>query len=260
MLRRSQGWPSASKIRQEPHSRERPFISLQIHRYNPFSVLPRNLQGIYYHASFCQVVRLLEVRQIFGDLDEARAYQELIVRRTTHLLGETYARIMAAKMDLGHAPTADIPGEIIDPCYTPTMLFPERDACIADLGRWCQAFRPILGQLLASSNPKTAVGASMVMIEAMNAEIALAGAFFTEECSHDACKETIFLSRIVSQREDEIVSKDVPSFSVLLETLYDAANTCRDPVFAKELYRCFGLKLSKTRRSTKLDSSLMQAV
>lgn len=52
------------------HANDRLF--LQIHRYNPFSVLPRNLQGIY-HAGFCQVVRLLEVRQIFGDLDEARA-------------------------------------------------------------------------------------------------------------------------------------------------------------------------------------------
>lgn len=47
----------------------------------------------------------------FGSIDEARAYHELIVRRTTHLLGEMYARIMAAKMELGHAPTADSPGK-----------------------------------------------------------------------------------------------------------------------------------------------------
>ena len=167
----------------------------------------------------------------FGDLDEARAYQELIVRRTAHLLGETYARITVAKIEMRHAPTADTPGETIDPCYIPTMLLTERDAYIADVRRWCQAFRPMLGPLLLSSDPKTVIGASMLMIEALNAEIDLAGAFFTEECSYDVLlphyKEIVYLSQIVSQRDDEILPKDVPTFSLSAGNawcLYDTAS------------------------------------
>jgi hypothetical protein len=177
----------------------------------------------------------------FGSLDEARAYQELIVRRSTHLLGETYARIMAAKLEYAHPQTADTPGELVDPCYLPTTLLGERDAYMKDIRRWCQAFQPIFGALVTSPDPKTAVGTSMLMIQALHSEISLAGAFFCEECSFDAFlphfREIVSLSRLVSQRNEDIFSRDLPSFQLSPGTawcLYELVTICRDADLRQE--------------------------
>lgn len=151
------------------------------------------------------------------------------------------------------------------------MLLTERDAYIGDIARWCQAFRPILGPLLTSLDPKTAVSASQLMIEALHAEISLAGAFFTEECSYDTYlphyKEINFLSRVVSQRGDKIFPKDVPTFSLSAGTawcLYDAASNCRDPVLRQEalsMLRCqAGQDQTKYKARLVIDASHMIAL
>lgn len=91
----------------------------EISRLNTQSVSMLNQNDLVHHTKrrleASEMVRSMPSR--FASLDEARAYQELIVRQSTHLTGETYARIMAAKLELGHPQTADSPREVVDPWY-----------------------------------------------------------------------------------------------------------------------------------------------
>lgn len=139
----------------------------------------------------------------FSSIDEARYYQELILRRTFHLVGETFTRIVSVKSESGHAYTADSPGELIDPCHVPAMLLEDRDGYIQDIRRWCKAFNPIFNSSLASLDTKTSMGAALLRIHALEAEISLAGTYFTEECSFDKYfsdfSEIVELSRFVVQ-------------------------------------------------------------
>lgn len=121
------------------------------------------------------------------------------------------------------------------------MLLGERDRYLEDIRRWCLAFQQIFGKLVASSDPKIAIGASLLMIHALHSEISLAGAFFTEECSYDIFlphyQKIVSLSLLVSQRDEEIFSKNLPSFQLPAGTawcLYEIVCSCRDPVLRQE--------------------------
>ncbi|TVY56690.1 hypothetical protein LCER1_G003006 [Lachnellula cervina] len=121
----------------------------------------------------------------FSSIDEARNYQELILRRIFRLVGDTFTRIVSVKSESGHAYTADSPGELIDPCHVPAMLLEDRDGSLASL------------------DTKTSMGAALLRIHALEAEISLAGTYFTEECSFDKYfsdfSEIVELSRFVVQ-------------------------------------------------------------
>jgi hypothetical protein len=71
----------------------------------------------------------------FSSLEEARRYEELILRRTFHLISEALARIIAVKVESGHAYTADSPGELVDTCHVPEELLEDRDTYLQDIIR-----------------------------------------------------------------------------------------------------------------------------
>jgi hypothetical protein len=182
-----------------------------------------------------------EMPSEFYNLDEARAYQKLIWRRSTHLIEEVHFRITEAKREFGHAPTADTPSNIVDPCFIPQSLLGERDSYLAEIRRWCLAFRPLLATLISSRDAKSAVGSSLLMVEILHCEFSLAGAFFTEETSYDAFlpqfRELVFLCKIVTKREEEYLSRDNPRFQLatgISFCLYEILAACRDEYLRKE--------------------------
>jgi hypothetical protein len=171
----------------------------------------------------------------FGTLDEARTYQELIMRRTFHLVGETYVRIMSAKNESGHPQTADTPGELIDPCHVPNMLLGDRDAYLEDIRRWCGAFRPIFRKLVASRDPTTSIRAASLKIQILGAKMCLAGAFFTEECEFDIflpeAQEIISLARLIPKRTEQLYPQVLPVLNYsqgIEQPLHDVATMCRE--------------------------------
>ncbi|KAE8441165.1 hypothetical protein EG329_005794 [Mollisiaceae sp. DMI_Dod_QoI] len=177
----------------------------------------------------------------FGHLEEARVYQELLMRRTYHLIGETYARIIMAKDQIRHTFTTDTPGELVDPCNLPSILFSERDRYIEDIQRWCKAFDSIFPKLLRSPDPLISSGAALLRLHILNTEIRLAGAFFINECDFDQYhahySEIVSLSRHVAQKTAQLYPKDQPTF--LLpdgsdRPLCDVALTCRDKTIRED--------------------------
>jgi hypothetical protein len=114
----------------------------------------------------------------FNSLGEAKAFQELLLRRTHHLIGETYARIICANQELRPPFTADGPGELVDPCTLPKMLLEERDSYLNEIRQWLCSFAPLLKKLIASSDPLTSSGAALLQLQMLDAEIVLAGTFF----------------------------------------------------------------------------------
>ncbi|TVY20324.1 hypothetical protein LARI1_G002100 [Lachnellula arida] len=177
----------------------------------------------------------------FSSIDEARNYLELILRRTFHLVGETFTRIVSVKSESGHAYTADSPGELIDPCHVPEMLLEDRDGYIQDIRRWCKAFDPILDSSLASVDTKISMGAALLRIHALGAEISLAGTYFTQECSFDEYfpdfSEIVELSRFVVQTSTENSPKLEPVFNLdigIEKGLYSTSLYCRDKTIRHE--------------------------
>lgn len=177
----------------------------------------------------------------FLHLEEARVYQELIMRRTYHLIGEIYARIIAAKDEIRHTFTTDTPGELVDPCCLPTTLFPDRDMYISDIHRWCSAFEPIFPKLLRSPDPLISSGAALLRLHILNAEIRLEGAFFINECDfdqfHEYYKEIVSLSRHVAKKTEQLYPKDQPTFLFpdgSEKPLCDVALTCRNKQIREE--------------------------
>lgn len=171
----------------------------------------------------------------FGILEEARRYQQLIMRRTFHLLDESYARNMMLKQDLRHPYTADSPGELMDPCYIPTDLLGERDTYLKDIRRWITAFDPILAKSLKSANPLAQSEAALLQIQALDAEISLSGAFFTKQCDYDqflpSFIQIVSLSQHVNRSNLKLWAADSPVFNFpdsIEKPLYGTACFCRD--------------------------------
>ncbi|KUJ21681.1 uncharacterized protein LY89DRAFT_681114 [Mollisia scopiformis] len=171
----------------------------------------------------------------FTDLEEARVYQELLMRRTFHLIGETLARIMLAKTEIRHPFTTDTPGELVDPCSIPKTLLPERDQYISDIHRWYNAFTPIFAKLLRSPDPLISSSAALLRLLLLNAEIRLAGTFFVLETDFDAYlphfAEIVSLSKHVAAKQTQLYPKNQPAFlfpDTIDRPLCDVALTCRD--------------------------------
>jgi hypothetical protein len=171
----------------------------------------------------------------FKSLGEARAYQQLVVQRTFHLISETHARIMAANKELRHLWTADGPGELVDPCYIPTVLLAERDEYLLDLKRWREAFAPILPKLANSGDQRLAVGAMILQSQVLDAEISLAGAFFTSECSFDSFLSAFIEILALTSRSLNIchdICEDMrPAFNIASDferPLCNVVTNCRD--------------------------------
>ncbi|PSS28048.1 hypothetical protein M430DRAFT_15282 [Amorphotheca resinae ATCC 22711] len=188
----------------------------------------------------------------FGSLEEARLYQQLLMRRTFHLIGEAYVRIISAKVESGPAEIADTPGELVDPCSLPTMLFADRDAYLNDLRRWHKAFQPIFVTLITSKDPATTIAAALLRAQALGAEIGLAGAFFTEECDHDVflpeAREIVSLAALIDKETARLQPNGQQIFNYLPglhQPLHDVIAFCRDkkvrqaalPIFASQALR-----------------------
>ena len=196
----------------------------------------------------------------FTSLDEGRRYQELIMRRSSHLIGEIYACIISSKLESGHE-TADSPGELVDPCHVPTKLLDERDEYILDIRRWRAAFSEIGSKLIASPDPFVSMGAALLRIQAMDSEISLAGAFFTEECSFDTflpeAREILVLSRLYSNRSKKMWPEATPIFNLstgIERPLFGVAVWCRD----KELrYEALDILRSEASRDPTKDKARM---
>jgi hypothetical protein len=171
----------------------------------------------------------------FSYLGEAKAFQELLLRRTHHLIGETYARIICSNQELRQLFTADGPGELVDPCTLPGMLLEERDSYLNDIRQWLRSFAPLLKKLIASSDPLTSSGAALLQLQMLDAEIVLAGAFFTNECDYDqflpSFSEIVSLSSIVASRTNQLSADSPPTFYFIdsfERPLSNVAQFCRD--------------------------------
>jgi hypothetical protein len=171
----------------------------------------------------------------FSYIGEAKAFQELLLRRTHHLIGETYARIICANRELRQLFTADGPGELVDPCTLPRMLLEERDSYLNDIRQWLCSFAPLLKNLIASSDPLTSSGAALLQLQMLDAEIVLAGAFFTNECDYDqflpSFSEILSLSSIVASRTNQLSAASPPTFYFIdsfERALSNVAQFCRD--------------------------------
>lgn len=173
--------------------------------------------------------------EYFGSLDEARVYHELLLRRTFHLIGETYARIMASRKGKLRTIYVDAPGKLVDPCYIPQELLAARKAYRENLQHWRCAFQPIFPGLLASKKPITAIGGALLKAQALYAEIALAAAFITNECDFDiylpAFREIVSLFELISTGADFVYPRGIPTFDMspkFENPLYGVATYCRD--------------------------------
>lgn len=93
-------------------------------------------------------------------------------------MGETFTRIVSIESESGHAYTADSREESLDPCHIPEMLLGDHNGYIQDNRRWCKAFDPIFDSSLASLDTETSMGAALLPIHALEAEISLAGTYF----------------------------------------------------------------------------------
>lgn len=180
----------------------------------------------------------------FGHLDEARLYNELIFRRTFHLIGETYARIMEENRELRHLFASENPGEFVDPCSPPTMLFETRDAYLDDIRRWSEAFAALYKKLQSSPDAFISGGAVLLRVHILNAEIALTSAFTIHECDFDrflpAFTEIVTLARQIETRTSQVLPKDNPVFMFAQCTerpLFNVAQFCRDCMIRQEAIR-----------------------
>ncbi|KAH8594028.1 hypothetical protein B0O99DRAFT_688053 [Bisporella sp. PMI_857] len=178
-------------------------------------------------------IRDMPVR--FSDLNEARVYHELLMRRTYNLIGEAFAAIMATKEDERHLMIVDSPGELLDPCHIPTSLLTYRDAYLDDLKRWNKAFQHIFPRSAASKDMALSLGAMMLRCHSLSAEIALAGAFFTEECMFDRSlpemKEIVDLAGRIEQKRLLHNPDGLPVLNFELDSelpLHDVAIFCRE--------------------------------
>ncbi|KAH7342600.1 hypothetical protein BKA65DRAFT_294745 [Rhexocercosporidium sp. MPI-PUGE-AT-0058] len=177
----------------------------------------------------------------FSFLEEARRYQQLLMRRTFHLMDESYARNIMLKQDLRHPYTADSPGELMDPCYIPTDLLPERESYLKDVRRWMKAFDLVLARCLKSEDPLAQSEAALLQIQALDAEMSLAGAFFTKQCDYDqflpSFTQIVSLSRHVNQSNLKLWTTKSPVFNFpdsIEKPLYDTACFCRDKFIREE--------------------------
>lgn len=168
----------------------------------------------------------------FSSLEEARKYQDLILRRIFHLVGETFTRIISAKAESGHTMTADTPGELVDPCHIPTNLLGDRDTYIQDIRRWCRAYEPVFNGMIPSSDLSTPIDAALLRIHALEAEISLAATFYTSECSFDthlpSFREIVSLSQFIVHQTPQ---NPAPVFNLdigIEKGLYSTTTYCRD--------------------------------
>lgn len=178
---------------------------------------------------------IMNMPLVFSSLEEARRYAELVLRRTFHLMSEAFACIIAVKVESGHAYTADTPGELVDPCHVPETLLEDRDTYLRDIRRWRHAFRPVFDSSILSADPENAGAAALFRIRALDAEIVLAGAFFTDECSFDRYppefREIIALSRIFIQKRKQTTPRFEPIFNLengIENGLQSVGMYCRD--------------------------------
>ena len=182
----------------------------------------------------------------FGDLEEAKVYQSLLLRRTFHLIGEAFSRIMDKKAETGPAELADTPGELVDPCHLPMMLIPDRDAYLNDIRRWYKAVESLFVSSMASKDSEIMIAAALLKMQALGAEIALAGAFMTEECEYDLylpeAREIVSLATLVSKRTAQLRPSNQPRFNYLPtihQPLQDAITTCRNKKVREEAISVF---------------------
>jgi len=177
----------------------------------------------------------------FSILEEARRFQQLIMRRTFHLVDESYARNIMLKQDLRHPYTVDSPGELMDPCYVPMDLVADRDQYLKDIRRWIKAFAPILTKAMDSSDPLTQSEVALLQIQILNAEMSLAGAFFTKQTEHDqflpSFTQIVSLSRHINRSNLKLWNTSSPVFNFpdsIEKPLYDTAMFCRDKTIREE--------------------------
>lgn len=104
------------------------------------------------------------------------------MRQVYHLIGET-VQISSLNEGSGHAYTTDCPGGVLDPCHVPTILLGEHDAYLKDIRRWCRAYDPLFA--MAFGNPDTFMGATLLRLYALDAEICLEVTTSTDESSID---------------------------------------------------------------------------
>ncbi|KAJ5050570.1 uncharacterized protein L3040_002447 [Drepanopeziza brunnea f. sp. 'multigermtubi'] len=177
----------------------------------------------------------------FTTLGEATLFQELLMRRTFHLIDESYARNMALKQDLRHPYCADNPGEVIDPCDIPENLLEVRDLYLVDIHRWLKAFEPVLAQSKRPSDPITQLEVALLQAQALDAEICLAGAFFTRECDFDqflpSFAAIVSLARQVIRIRAQLWTPDLPVFNFpdsIEKPLSGVVAYCRDQTIRHE--------------------------
>jgi hypothetical protein len=168
----------------------------------------------------------------FGSLEEARMYHVLLMRRTYHLIGEAYTLIMSAKEEERHLMISDTPGELVDPCHIPIQLLGVRDAYLRDLARWHTAFQSNFEKASSSKLKDQIIDAALMKVHALDAGMALTGAFFIDQCDFDMllpeAREIISLARVVCTCQYSTVQ---PVFNLTLgleQALYDVAIMCRD--------------------------------
>ncbi|KAF2438279.1 hypothetical protein P171DRAFT_437326 [Karstenula rhodostoma CBS 690.94] len=132
---------------------------------------------------------------VFANLDEAKRYWHIIMRRCCHFIPTTWAHTSPSSLirpfmtPLPGGVTTTVGTNIHTASFKITPeLEAQQSAYYDEMCRWILAFAPLLTRIRrgTGSTLRAYVTASMLQIQALNAKVTLAGILYVDEMGYDA--------------------------------------------------------------------------
>jgi hypothetical protein len=188
----------------------------------------------------------------FRDLDEAKRYWSIIMRRGCHFMATTWTRTQSSS--LAREFQMEMPGSVLvtvgNNIHTTSYKIDDyvkagQQRSCEEVSRWLKAFEPILNQMRRTSKStlRGYVAATMLQIQALALKITLAGVVFDQEILYDQFlpdfREILRLAKDIVVVRQSNSKFDFWSGSFLLDLglvvpLFLVLLRCRDAVLRRQ--------------------------